>query len=114
MRKRTILIGYSILVVWAALPLLVSLLADTLAHRLGAHTTCGGNYLGPCVIFGADICPLLNTMGAMVWLFFLTFPTGVFAIVLFTVVVVVLKLRERRRRAQERQPPTGGDGKPAP
>lgn len=101
MRKRTIVIGYGLLVLWSVWPFLVALLGDTLADMFGAKVTCGGHYLGPCILHGVDICPLLNFLGGMIWFAFLTLPTGGIGILAFTIVVLVLKFQERRRRVRE-------------
>jgi hypothetical protein len=102
MKRRTILIGYAVIVLWMLLPMISVFTASAIAEASGCSLDEGSAH--PCMVSGTDIGETLYTMFVLGWLFFLTVPTGLVALVLFTV-AVLLAARARRKRAIAQVPP---------
>ena len=94
MKTRTILIGYGVIVLWMLLPMISVLTAGAIAQASGCSLDEGSAH--PCVVAGMDLGDTLYTMFVMGWMFFLTVPTGLVALVLFTVIVLIKKFRSAR------------------
>ena len=94
MKKRTVLIGYGIILLWMILPMISVLTASAIADASGCTVNEGSSH--PCIVAGTDIGDTLYTMFVMGWMFFLTVPTGLVALVLFTVIVLVKRVRSAR------------------
>ena len=85
MKPRTKKIGYELIVVWMFLPVMLSLSAGMVANAFGCRLNEGS--IHPCLAFGMDIGGTLYFWGMMGWFSLATFPTGVFALVVFSLVV---------------------------
>lgn len=94
MKRRTILIGYGVIVLWMLLPMISVLTAGVIAQAAGCDLDEGSAH--PCTVAGMDVGEALYTMFVMGWMFFLTVPTGLVALVLFTVIVLVKRIRSAR------------------
>jgi hypothetical protein len=94
MKKRTILIGYGIILLWMILPMISVFTASAIADASGCVLNEGSSH--ECIVSGTDIGDTLYTMFVMGWMFFLTVPTGLVALVLFTVIVWVKRIRSAR------------------
>jgi len=96
MKKRFINIGYGILVLWMVWPLVPVMIASIVAMSCGCKVDEGSVH--PCIVLGQDIGELLYGMSMMGWFGIGTFPTGMIALVIFSVIV-------RRRNRQAAQNP---------
>lgn len=94
MKRRTILIGYGVIVLWTLLPMISVLTAGAIAQAAGCALDEGR--VNPCTVAGMDVGEALYTMFVMGWMFFLTVPTGLVALVLFTVIVLIKRFRSAR------------------
>ena len=94
MKRRTILIVYGVIVLWMLLPMISVLSAGAIAQAAGCSVDEGSAH--PCTVAGMDVGEALYTMFVMGWMFFLTVPTGLVALVLFTVIVLVKRIRSAR------------------
>lgn len=97
MKKRTLLIGYAIILLWMFLPLLLVLTASTIASSHGCQLDEGGAH--PCVVGGTDLGETLNTLFVMGWFSLLTLPTGGLAFVAFSVAALILHFKRRKQPA---------------
>lgn len=79
---------------WMLLPMISVLSSSLIAEALGCRVDEGGTY--PCVVLGLDIGGWLSTLFVMGWLFFLTVPTGLLALLVLLIVVLV-GARARRK-----------------
>jgi hypothetical protein len=98
MKKRTIIIGYGAIVLWMLLPMISVFTASAIADVSGCTLNEGSAH--ECIVSGTDIGDTLYTMFVLGWLFFLTVPTGLVALVLFTA-IVLLSARAKRKRGAE-------------
>ncbi|HEX5716124.1 MAG TPA: hypothetical protein VF179_08195 [Thermoanaerobaculia bacterium] len=98
MKRKTILIGYGIIVLWMILPMISVFTASAIAEASGCSLDEGSAH--QCVVLGTDIGESLYTMFVLGWMFFLTVPTGLVALVLFTVIVLVSARSKRIRSAR--------------
>jgi hypothetical protein len=78
-------IGYGLIVLWMFLPIIPALTADLIEFACGCQVDEGSVH--PCIVLGLDIGPSLYSMGVIGWLVLFTFPTGIVALVVFSVVV---------------------------
>ncbi|HLX70642.1 MAG TPA: hypothetical protein VKV04_13530 [Verrucomicrobiae bacterium] len=79
-------IGYGVILLWMFLPMIPVFIAAAIASHYGCQVDEGGTH--PCIVFGKDIGGKLYEMGVMGWFGLLTFPSGLLALLLFSVVVV--------------------------
>jgi hypothetical protein len=91
MKRRTIFIGYGVIVLWMLLPMISVFTASAIAEASGCNLDEGSAH--ECMVSGTDIGETLYTMFVLGWLFFLTVPTGLVALVLFTVIVWIKRIR---------------------
>jgi hypothetical protein len=96
MKRKTLFIGYGIILLWMLLPMISVFTASAIAEASGCSLDEGSAH--PCTVLGTDIGDTLYTMFVMGWMFFLTVPTGLVALVLFTV-IVLLAARSKRIRS---------------
>jgi hypothetical protein len=82
MTRRSVAIGYGIIVLWMFLPFIPVIIASLIASACGCDLDEGSAH--PCIVFGKDIGRTLYAMGVMGWLGLLTFPTGFLALLGFT------------------------------
>ena len=94
MKRRTILIGYGIILFWMILPMISVFTASAIADASGCTLNEGSSH--SCIVFGTDVGETLYTMFVMGWMFFLTVPTGLVALVVFTVIVWIKRIRSAR------------------
>jgi len=94
MKKKTILVGYGIIVLWMILPMISVFTAGAIAEASGCALDEGSAH--SCIVSGTDIGDTLYTMFVMGWMFFLTVPTGLVALVVFTVIALVKRFRSAR------------------
>jgi len=95
MKKRFINTGYWIIAVWTLWPMAPVVIAGIIAASCGCKVDEGSAH--PCIVFGKDIGQLLYVMGVMGWLAIGTFPTGIIALAIFSVIV----WRRNRGAAQD-------------
>jgi hypothetical protein len=98
MKRKTILIGYGIILLWMILPMISVFTASAIADASGCSLDEGSAH--QCIVMGKDVGETLYTMFVMGWMFFLTVPTGLVALVLFTVIVLVSARAKRIRSAR--------------
>lgn len=78
-------IGYGIILLWMFLPLIPVFVAAGIASACGCALDEGSVH--PCIVFGKDLGHLLFGMSMMGWFAMATFPTGILALILFSVIV---------------------------
>jgi hypothetical protein len=93
MTRRSITTGYGLIVIWMFLPMLPVIIAGLVAAATGSRLDESGPH--PTDVFGIDVGELLYTMGMMGWFMLLTFPTGLIALVVFTIVAAVSRRASR-------------------
>jgi hypothetical protein len=74
-------IGYAIIALWMAGPLVLAFSAGGIALAAGCTLNESGAH--PCRVFGSDIGETLYAMGVMGFLAIATIPTGMVLLVLF-------------------------------
>jgi hypothetical protein len=94
MKKRTLLIGYGIILLWMLWPVLSVLAAGTIASSGDCQLDEGSVH--PCVVFGRDVGETLYNLFVMGWFGLITLPTGALAFIAFSVVALVLYLKRRQ------------------
>jgi hypothetical protein len=85
MKRRSIPIVYGIIFLWMVWPLIPAFVAGIVAMVCGCKLDEGSVH--PCVVFGKDIGAILNTMGMMGWFGMATFPSGILALAVFSLIV---------------------------
>jgi hypothetical protein len=85
MKQRTKNIGYGIIVLWMFLPMIPVLVAGGIAAACGCKVDEGSVH--PCIVFGKDLGHLLYVMAMMGWFALGTFPTGILALIVFSLIV---------------------------
>ena len=85
MKKRFINIGYWIIGLWMVWPMVPVMIAGIIATSCGCKVDEGSVH--PCIVFGKDIGELLYTMGVMGLIGIGTFPSGILALIIFSVIV---------------------------
>ena len=85
MNSRNKKIAYGLIVLWMFLPVILSLTAGMVANSFGCRLDEGSVH--PCQAFGKDIGASLYFWGMMGWFSLATFPTGLMALVGFTLFV---------------------------
>jgi hypothetical protein len=103
MKRRNITIGYGIIGLWMIWPLIPVLIAGIVATSCGCKVDEGSVH--PCIVFGTDIGGLLYTMSMMGWFALGTFPSGILALAVFSLLVWWRK----RTADQEQNAETAGD-----
>lgn len=102
MKKRTLLIGYGVILLWMLWPVLSVLIAGSVASAYDCQLDEGSVH--SCVVLGRDVGESLYTLFVLGWLGLITLPTGAIALVVFSVVVLVLYLRAKKTKSSQ---PTG-------
>jgi hypothetical protein len=92
-------VAFIVIVLFAASPLLLALLASGIAGALGCSLNEGG--ASPCLFMGTDIGETLVVMFVLGWFAFWTLPLGALALVAWLVVGCVVTLLGWRRRRRE-------------
>jgi hypothetical protein len=92
--RRTIKPMYALIVAWMFLPFVPVVIAGTIAGICGVPLDEGSAH--PCIVFGTDIGDTLYQMGIMGWFSLLTFPTGIMALIVLSLIGWINK---RLRRA---------------
>ena len=85
MKKRFINIGYGIIVLWMVWPLVPVMIAAIIAASRGCQLDEGSVHT--CIVIGKDIGKLLYGMSMMGWFGIGTFPTGMIALAIFSLIV---------------------------
>jgi hypothetical protein len=96
MKRRFINIGYGIIVLWMIWPLVPVMFAGIVATSCGCKVDEGSVH--PCIVLGKDIGELLYGMSMMGWFAIGTFPSGMIALAIFSVIVW------RRNRSAAKDP----------
>jgi len=89
MKKHFIIVTYLALVLFTTAPILSVMAASIIARACGAQLDEGSQH--PCFVLGHDIGPLLYQMFVAGWFMLITLPTGLFAILVFTVILLVIR-----------------------
>jgi hypothetical protein len=89
MTRHAIRRGYRIIGLWMIWPLVPALLASLIAFVCGSKLDEGGAH--PCIVFGTDIGEFLHVMGTMGLMAIGTFPSGILALIVFSLVIWVRK-----------------------
>jgi len=85
MTRRAKLTGYAVIILWMFLPFIPVAIAGAVASHYGARLDEGSAH--PCIVHGKDIGETLYTMGMMGWFSLLTFPSGILALIVLTVII---------------------------
>lgn len=96
MRRKTLLIGCGIILLWTFLPLISVFSASMIASAWDCQLDEGGVH--PCVVLGRDIGELLNSMFVMGWFFFLTLPSGLLALIVLLVAALISARAKRKKQ----------------
>lgn len=83
MTRRSSKMVYGIILLWTVCPMIPVVICGVIAAGCGCHVDEGSVH--PCIVFGRDIGHLLYTMGVMGWFGLITFPTGIGALILFSI-----------------------------
>lgn len=86
------------IVLYTIAPVISVLIAGTVAHACGCQLNEGN--VNPCKLFGIEIGELLTAMGVAGWLFLMTLPTGVLAMVAFLFATFSSWLLKRRKASE--------------
>jgi len=89
MKPRTKAIGYGIILLWMFWPLVPAIVAGVIAASWSCKLDEGNVH--SCIVFGTDIGEVLYTMGVMGLFAMGTFPSGILALIVFTVIVWLRK-----------------------
>src|SRR3989304_6473578 len=98
MKSRTKAIGYGIILLWMFGPLIPAIVAGVIAASYGCKLDEGNVH--SCIVFGKDIGEVLYTMGVMGLFAIGTFPSGILALIVFTVIVWLRKRAAERKQHQ--------------
>jgi len=85
MKPRTKTIGYGIILLWMFGPLIPTFVAGVIAAICGCRLDEGSVH--PCIVFGNDIGRFLYEISLIGFIAMGTFPTGIFALIVFALVV---------------------------
>ncbi len=95
--KRLMILALVLIVLFAALPVLLTVTGSAVAGALGCPLNEGGAHA--CMLFGHDIGGALSVMFASHWFAYVTIPGAVAALVVWIVAaLILLVLRHWRRR----------------
>ena len=83
MKPKLQTIGYALIVLWMAWPLVLAFGAGGIAAAAGCTLNAAGAH--PCMVFGSDRGEMLYAMGLMGFFGIATLPTGMALLVLFFV-----------------------------
>jgi hypothetical protein len=97
MLKRLMIFALALILLFAALPLLLTLLAVLFTSAFDCSLNEG--FVNPCVVLGLDFGGLLYSMGLAAWFVMFTVPLAGLALLVWLVVLAVLLLRRRHRHA---------------
>jgi hypothetical protein len=90
MKPRTVINIYAIIVLLMILPFIIAQIALTIARFMGI-TISETSGVSAHVIVGRDIGPFLGGTAMIGWFSLLTVPSGLVALVVFTVIVLLLR-----------------------
>jgi len=93
MSRRAAYTGYAVIMAWMVLPFVPVVIAGVIASILGSPLDEGSVH--ETVVFGKDIGQALYSMGVMGWFGLVTCPTGLLALVPFTVAVLWRRRKPR-------------------
>lgn len=85
MKSSTKAIGYGIILLWMFGPLIPAIVAGVIAESFGCKLDEGSVH--SCIVSGKDIGETLYTMGVMGFFAMGTFPSGILALIVFSVIV---------------------------
>jgi hypothetical protein len=91
MTTRKIIITYCLIILYSVAPILCVLISSAVAAAAGSRLDEGGSH--PTYILGVDVGGILAVMFVCGWFTLVTVPTGLIAMLVFTIFWVV-----RRRR----------------
>ena len=94
---RGLLIGYGVIALFAAWPIVSVASAGVIATWNGC--TLHEGFVNPCLVNGRDIGETLYSMGVMGWFMLATIPMGVVAFVAWTIGWVIWSRRRRPTNA---------------
>lgn len=97
MKKRPLLIGYGIILLWMLWPVISVVIAGAIASGYGCQLDEGSVH--PCVVGGRDLGETLYTLAVMGWFGLITLPTGGLGLVVFSIIALILRVRAKRQPA---------------
>lgn len=80
-------IGIIVSIVFAFIPLLITIIAGLIANGFGCRLDESGSY--PCMVGSVDIGGALSLLGLIGWLSLITFPIGALGVLIFGGVAIV-------------------------
>jgi hypothetical protein len=92
MTKRKIIFTYCLIALYSVAPILCILISSAVATAAGSQLDESGAH--PTYVLGVDVGEILSAMFVCGWFTMVTVPTGLIAMLVFTVIWVV-----RRRKA---------------
>lgn len=102
MTARIVIWGYVFLILYTISPILSVLISSAIAGALGAQLDEGSQH--PAYLLGVDIGGLLSMMFVMGWLALVTIPTGLIALVAFTIAWPLALLAKKALRKEDDKP----------
>jgi hypothetical protein len=95
MKNHTHHIGiiYLGIVLYTVAPILCVLIASGIAYVTGSRLDEGNAH--PCIVLGIDIGGLLYVLAVSGWFMFFTIPTGLLALLIFTIIWIVRRQKEK-------------------
>ncbi len=92
-KVHTLLIGYGVIALAAAWPILSVAIAGSIAAW--NDCTLHEGFKTPCIVNGSDIGGTLYAMGVMGWFMIATIPFGAIALVVWTMIWVLMLRRNK-------------------
>jgi hypothetical protein len=93
-----LLVGYALIALAAGWPMILVIIAGTIATVNGCRLDEGS--VNPCVVFGRDMGETLYAMGVMGWFMIVTIPLGGTVFMGWTLIWLFLYyLRQRRAKS---------------
>src|SRR5690349_4635195 len=87
MTTRKIIWGYCLITLYSVAPILCVLISSGIASATGSRLDEAGAHL--CIILGVDVGGVLAAMFVCGWFMLVTIPTGLIAMLIFTIVWIV-------------------------
>lgn len=94
MSAKKIILIYCLIVLYSVAPILCVIISSGIALATGSQLDESGSH--PCIICGVDVGGILVTMFVCGWFSLVTIPTGLLAMLAFTVVWIILRIRAKR------------------
>jgi hypothetical protein len=107
MKLKYILVIFGLIVLWTASPMVSVLIASGVASAFGCELDEGNVH--QCFAFGHDIGNFLSTMFVMGWLFLVTIPTGLVALVALAFAVFFSRLIRKQSGMEDRPGTTSAE-----